>query len=404
VSDGYKDNLPVPFPLDKQVGPYWDIGVTELNFSVPSYLGQGAMPVPNTSQSADAPVITAKQIVSLHTYSGVQQYQFLSSELINLSWSRESRDTSRCELSVPGSTDYEALPDLIPWLHWVSVWDETGQELYWTGPIQKLTANRDSLTISARDISALFSRTRCPMTKRWDVSDPADIAEELVKAMIEHHNINTAPVVRHDPMGDKFDFSVKSDEVMLDRVMDDLVQLGLYWTVVGGVIVLGPMPRTAVVALSEHDFVGGGMSVVRDGSATYNDILLRSADNLARAVVPMGGLNLQTIVNIDSMFGVSNTDRAAKQYARHVSVIHDGVSLPDTAVLHPFAPVKVGSLVSSSRFIVDAFGLIVPMELVGIDVSFTEETSSVSVRMIGANDDLPELVRIQDKASISGGD
>lgn len=400
----HKDNLPVPFVIDAQVGPYYDIGVTELNFSMPSYLGQGLMPVPNTSQSIDSRVITDQQIVSLHTYTGVQQFQFLGSELIDLTWTRESRETSRCELQVPGSMDYETLPDIVPWLHWVSVWDETGQELYWTGPIQKITANRDSMTIAARDMSSLFSRTRCPITKRWDVSDPADIANELVMAMIEHHSLNTAPIVRHDPLGDKFDFAAKADEVMMDQVMDDLVQLGLYWTVVGGVLVLGPMPRKAVVSLSEHDFIGGGMSVVRDGSATYNDVLLRSADNLARAVVPMGGLNLQTIVNIDSMFGVSNTDRAAKQYARHVSVIRDGVSLPDTAVLHPYAPVTVDRLVSSNRFIVDAFGLIVPMELVGIDVTATPDSSSVSVRMIGANDELPELIKIQNTASISGGE
>ncbi len=145
------------------------------------------------------------------------------------------------------------------------------------------------------------------------------------------------------------------------------------------------------------------MTVVRDGSKTYNDILLRGADALSRARVPMGGLNLQTIVNVDNAFGVSNVDRAVKQYARYVSKVRDSISMPDDAVLTPNAPVSIDQLVPSARITVEAFGLLIPMELHGVDVRCTPAESTVSVRLTAVDDDLPELIDIQDKSSITGG-
>lgn len=348
------------------------------------------------------PSLPSHQIASLHTITGVQLYQFLGNELIDMAWSRELRSVSRCEITVPTTLDYNRIPDLVPWQHWLSVWDNTGQQLYWTGPVQKIEANRESMTVSARDISALFSRTRCPLTKRWESSDPADIAAELVDAMAEHHNLGLSPVIRHDPLGDKFDYAVVSDEQMLESVMDELVNLGLYWSVVAGTPILGPMPRTAITSLGENDFVGGGISVVRDGSRFYNDVLLRSADSVSHARVPLGTLNLQTIVNIDSMFGVSNTDRAVKQYARYVSTIRDTVTLPDNSVLHPNAPVQIDQLIPSARVVVDAYGVLVLMQLTGVDVQYTSETSAVSIRLESVDDELPELIDIQDQGSLSG--
>lgn len=370
------------------------------------YEAAGGARWPASSFTAPAlpKTISATQVVSLHTARGTQLYQFVGRDLIDLSWSRESRQTSRAEITAAPTLDYGRLPDIVPWLHWCSVWDETGQELYWTGPIRRLSSSRQSMVLECRDMSALFSRTRCPMTKRWDVTDPALIAEEMVSAAIELHNLNTRPVVRADPFGDKFDYSAAADEQMLDNVLDELVQLGLHWTVVAGVPFLGPMPRTTLAGLAETDFVGDGLTLIRDGSQTFNDVLLRGGDALARARTEMGGLNLQTIVNVDSMFGVSNVDRATKQYARHVSRIHDSVRLPDNAVLDPHAPVYLNQLIPSGRFTLDAYGLLLSMELSGIDVSCTSEGSSVSVRMDVVDDDLPELIKIQSQNAISGAD
>jgi len=351
-------------------------------------------------------VLTDTQIVSLHTVQGVQLYQFLGSDLIDLVWSRDADTPSRCEITVPSQLDFNRLPDITPWLHWVSVWDDTGQELLWTGPIHKTSATRDSMTISARDMSSLFGRTRCPITKRWDVAWPVDIADELIGYMIELHGLSIKPVVqpvRPKQYDERYDFAVSTDGTMLNSVIDNLARLGLRWTVVSGIPVLGQLPRTTVAALSENDFVGGGLVVVRDGSETYNDVLLRGADNLATASVEMAGLHLQTTVTIDDMFGVSNVDRAVRQYARYTATIRDTVILPDSSVLHPNAPITLAQLVPGSRFVVDAYGLLITAELVGIDVTCSSTSSAVSVRMASVVADTPELVTIQERASISGG-
>ncbi len=350
-----------------------------------------------------SPVISQQQLVSIHTVTGTQLYQFLSNQLLDLTWTRESRTDSRCDLTIPATVGFDRMPDIHYWLHWVSVWDDTGQNLYWTGPITQIKGNRTGLKLSCRDIAALFDRTRCPISKRWDATDPADIANELLAAMIELHGLTTKPRVRRDPFGDKFDYTATGDASMLKTAFDDLTRFGLHWSVVAGQPLLGPMPRTAVASLREDHFSGGGVTVVRDGSKTYNDILLRGADALSRARVPMGGLNLQTIVNVDNAFGVSNVDRAVKQYARYVSKVRDSISMPDDAVLTPNAPVSIDQLVPSARITVEAFGLLIPMELHGVDVRCTPAESTVSVRLTAVDDDLPELIDIQDKSSITGG-
>jgi len=351
-------------------------------------------------------VLTATQIVSLHTVQGVQLYQVLGSDLIDLVWSRESETPSRCEVTLPSTLDFNRLPDVTPWLHWISVWDESGQELLWSGPIHKTSATRDTMTLSAWDMSSLFSRTRCPITKRWDVAWPVDIAEELIDYMLELHGLKVRPIVqpvRPKQYDERFDFSVSNDGTMLNSIIDNLARLGLRWTVVSGIPVLGQLPRTTIAALSENDFVGGGLVVVRDGADTYNDVLLRGADNLATARTDFGGLTLQTTVEIDDMFGVSNVDRAVRQYVRYAATIRDSVILPDNAVLHPNAPVTLAQLVPGARFVVDAYGLLVQAELTGLDVTCSSTTSAVSVRLSSVSPDEPELVVIQERASISGG-
>lgn len=347
-----------------------------------------------------------RQIVSLHTYQGVQLYQFVDSDLISLSWTRESNDVSRCEIVVPSTVDVNAVPDITPWLHWISVWDDTGQILHWTGPIQKTTMTREVMTVSARDIGSLFTRTRCPITKKWDIAWPVTIAEELVTAMIELHGLSVNPVVqpvRPNQYDERYSFEVLADDVMLESVINDLVRLGLRWTIVSGVPVLGALPKQPIAALVDTDFVGGGMTLIRDGSTTFNDVLLRGADSLSRAKVPMAKLALQTIVNIDNMFGVSNVDRAVKQYVSYTAKMRDSISLPDNAVLHPNVPLTIDQLIPSTRVTVEAFGVLMLMELTGIDVALSADSTTVAVRMTSVNDELPELVQIQDRASISGG-
>lgn len=344
------------------------------------------------------PVVSPEQIVSLRTASGKQLYQFLAGHQESLKWTREQRQVSFCDMAVPGVIDSGRRLDITPWLHWIDVFDDQGRELYWSGPVQRVSAGRSRTAITARDLSALMTCTRSPLTKRWEAADPAEIAGEMWAAMIGHHGLNTRATQRMDPRGDRFDFQAAADEVMMSVSIDRLVELGLYWTVVGGVPILGPAPTKPVAALGEHDFIGGEFSIVRDGRESYNDVLLRGADNLSRASVPMGGLRLQTIVNIDDMFGVSNVDRAAKQYVRYTGAIKDTLVLSDGAVLHPDAPVDISQLVPSVRVTVEALGVVQLMELLNMTVT---GDGNVAVTLASVNDDLPELVEIAQKGVVT---
>jgi len=354
------------------------------------------------------PVLPETQMVSLRTQQGVQLHQFLGAkrQLNSLSWSRESRQPSTCTVTVPTpATDDGLPPQIFPWLHWIDVWDGEGQTLLWSGPIKHPSIGRTTMTLRAVDIGgALPSATRCPTTKRWDVTDPAEIAAELFTRMVELHGVQADPVVRYDPFGDKFDYAVKADVEMVDTHIDQLVGMGLFWTVIGGVPYLGPQPRQPVAALSEYDFEGdSGITLDRDGSNTFNDVLLLSGDEKSRSRVEMGGLNRQTIYHADSIFGVSNTDRQTKAVARYVSRFHDTITLPDNAVLKPDAPISLDQMVPSTRLTIEAFGMLIPVELTGCDVSYTPDGGpKAGIRIAAVDDELPELIELQRKASISG--
>ena len=345
-------------------------------------------------------IVTDNQAVSLHTATGVQLAQFGPGEQGALKWTRSLREVSTCELSVP---EPDLLADVYPWAHWLSVWDLDTPALLWTGPVLKAVASRTSLDISARDIGALLARTRCPLTKRWDSSDPSVIARALWMAMIEHHGLKTTPVSRLDPEGDPFDFTATANESMLDAVMNDLVGLGLRWSVVAGVPVLGPMPAAPLAALSEADLIGDGLTVVRDGSETANDVMLRAADTVAQTTVPLANLALQSIVSSDSMFGISNVERALRQYARHTAQIRDSLTLPGGVEMHPDAPVSIDELVPSARFTIDARGLRSLMELDSVEVTRGGGSVAVSATFTTVNE-LPELATSGDSGlgSIGG--
>jgi hypothetical protein len=339
-------------------------------------------------------MILGSQIVSVHTaLTGVQLYQFLPSDIAKLSWGRELSEVSRCEVEGPT----RIVDEITPWLHWVSVWDDTGQTLHWTGPVQKVTYRRNGTTIEASDIGALMTRTRVPLTKQWEAADPSEIARELWAAMMDIHRLRGTPLMRRDPLCDPFNFSSVADEQMLDQLMDDLVNLGLCWSVVAGTPILGPAPRMSMGALGEDDFLDGDLAVVRDGTRVFTDVLVRGADEKVRARVNAGGLNLQTLVDVDDLFGLSNADRAARQYLRYCSRIREAVVLDGSARLHPDAPLTIESLVPSARVTVSAYGVLALMEVQSVQVTSTSTDMEVAVGLESVDDDPPELVTITDE-------
>lgn len=335
--------------------------------------------------------VIGPQIASIHTISGVQLYQFNTPDVESLTWRRELSEISTAELAVPT----RMVETITPWLHWLSVWDATGTALHWTGPIQSITYGRETTVVSATDVAALMGRTRVPLTKQWEATDPALIAAEMMRSMLDAHRLNGKPIVRRDPLCDPFNFESIADTQMLDKLMDDLVGLGLCWSVVAGTILLGPAPRVAVAALGEDDFIDDNLTLVRDGSRTFTDVLVRAADDQVRARVNTGGLNLQTIVDLDSLFGVSNADRAARQYLRYCSSMREAVRLDGTTRLHPAAPVTIEMLVPTARVNVSGYGILTSMEIQSVEVSASSDDTTVSIGLESVEDNLPELIKTE---------
>lgn len=342
-------------------------------------------------------VVTADQVVSIHTIKGGTLYEFTPDNNFTLGWGRSLRRTSKCDLAAPPVDDSDRLPDIVPWLHWVSVWDGNDEALLWTGPIEKARASPSGLAVTAKDHSAFLRRTEVPSTLDWESTDPAQIAEELWRAMIDQHGLNVEPIVRTDPEGDRFDFSVIAAVQMLDATVDELVRLGLRWNVTTGVPILGPMPTDPRADLTGADFVDADIGLLRDGTETFNSVRVRGADGTnVREVVDLHGLMLQTIVNIDSMFGVSNVARAARQYARHTAGIRTALDIPTGVELAPDAPLSIHELVPSSRFVVAEHGLRELVELETVDVERTKNRCTVKIGLESVIE-LPELGEIADE-------
>ena len=342
---------------------------------------------------AFAPIVP-EMAVSIHTGPrGVQLYQFPPGKDLSLRWTRTLRDTSTCDIQVPSLIVENRLPDIQHWLHWMSVWAPDDPNPLWTGPIRTIGPMNDkTMNIGARDPSAFYERTRTPMTKRWEATDVAYIAEEFWQRMIEHHGLRGRPIVRADPNGKPFDYQATADAGMVGANIEELVQLGLRWCVVRGVAILGPAPLKPVAALGREHFTDPGPSITRDGSQMFNDVLVRAPENVARAVADMGGLNLQTIVNRDNMFGQINVNKAALELARYSAAPRDVLTLPGGAALAPGAPVTLDMLIPSTRVTIEAYGLQTLQELTGLEVTAAPGAAEAKVTMASVNDNPPELL------------
>lgn len=320
---------------------------------------------------------TARQAVSVHTVTGEKVDDLPPSVLPSLMWSRERNEVSRCEFSLHNAAS-DVAGELIPWHHWATVWE--GQKPVWTGPIQRSSSGRVLTQVSARDTATFAWRTRVPVTKTWVGLDPSSIANEIYLRMLEIHRVRATPRILPDDLADTFNFSVQADSRMVNQVMDDLTKIGLDWCVVAGVPVFGPPPSNPIATLYEADFMAE-IEIVRDGVGTFNDVRLQGMNFAATSRQPLAGLNLQTLISLDDMFGVSNIQKATEQYARQKALIKDMLVVPSGASLHPEADVSLEDLVPGAVFLVQARGVENLMRLDSVEVETTAGSFNVAVTL-----------------------
>jgi hypothetical protein len=78
--------------------------------------------------------------------------------------------------------------------------------------------------------------------------------------------------------------------------------------------------------------------------------------------------------------------------------MREAVVLDGSALLSPYAPLDIESLVPSVRVTVSAYGTLALMELQSMEVSMDSSGVAVTVGLESVDDDPPELVKITDRA------
>jgi hypothetical protein len=328
---------------------------------------------------------------SVHTVDGRHIGDFPCRSISSFSWGREANEVSVCSFETATQADPELVEDLRPWIHWVTIWhDETS---VWTGPIQGVKINSSVTTVSARDTATFMWRTRVPVTRTWVDTHTEDIALDLWVAMLQLHKIKVTPTVLSETVQKSFTISAKAEQRMLHQLMDDLVKVGLTWTVVAGRPVFGQFSRSPVVTLEECDFMVE-LERRRDGTATFNDVRVQGQNWAQNAVAELAGLNLQTLVAMDDMRGVGNIQRAALEYAQDSGRIRDQLVVPGSASLHHQAPVSLDDLVPGKVFTVHSGTISQLMRLDQVTVTGSSSGIDVQVGLVAleAQDDIARLV------------
>lgn len=293
---------------------------------------------PYDSSLGDGPKQT---LIGIREANGTPVGSIVCSGATDLTWGADYNATSNLSL-----TAYDDdLEPLIPWLHWVDVWEDG--VLAWTGPIQtysrQVSTNRVRLT--AKDASVFGLYTRIPFTKNWAGTYTIDAALALFQHVFDLHNTSTGIIALPPTDLDKFfQFNVKESDGMVDRSIGELSKLGLSWTVVRGKLILGNWDRNPVTTLRECDF-SDALEVQRDGRRMANDVRLQGANFAHTVRKDMAGLNLQALISLDSLVGVASIQSAAISYLKDRAVLRQNLVIPADATLSPEAPIDIREII-----------------------------------------------------------
>lgn len=322
--------------------------------------------------------------VSVHTADGRMVGDFPCNMINNFTFGREATEVSTASFQVSTQGDPDLVEELRQWVHWVTFW--LGDTAVWTGPIWNVRIGRTITTVSARDPSIFMWRTRVPITRTFTDTAPARIADTVWRLMNQLHGIKGTPLVLPGVVQDTFTVSATADTRYLHQFMDELVKVGLQWTVVAGRVILGEFPRSPVAELQECDFLIE-IERQRDGSQVFNDVRVQGQNWASTAVAELAGLRLQGLVSMDDMFGASNIQRATQQYARQVARLRDDLIVPASASLHPQAPVTYDDLIPGRVFAVYTETASQLMRLDQLTVNGSQEAFDVQVTLVALQND-----------------
>lgn len=331
--------------------------------------------------------------IAVHDAGGVAVAELPCADLTGLTWGRVLSEVSQCVVSGNTATTAGVVQMVRPWMHWVSVWRDA--EFVWSGLVTAFRVRSSRWEITAKDTATLMWRTRVPFTRQWVGEDPVEVAGEAWDAMLATHMLQ---VPKARLMGSTLSYDVEAvrDRRMLHQLVDDLVQLGVEWTVLGGQGLFFPALRSEQLALShvrlsDCDF-DAELEVVHDGSRLFTDVRVQGKNFASTAVRDYVGLRLQDLVSMDSLFGKGNIDRAARQAVARSVRPRAMLQVPQGAALMPDAPVDVRDLVPGVGIPVWtdlAGGVQAVLRLESVEVSVDGGVEKVSVTLgewSGVND------------------
>lgn len=299
----------------------------------------------------------------------------------NFAWSREMNEVSTLTLSAPRQ---KMAAQIFPWHYWISCWD--GQTLQWRGPIIDFQFDNAAMSFQAKDVGTYMWETRTVTTRKWASLDIASIAADMWRDMLDLQGVTAEPVVLPSLSGQgRYSVSVKADVRMLNQEVQDLVKLGLRWTVVKGRPVLGTQPPNIAAELGECH-LSGGARIQRNGARTSNDVRVQGQNYSHTERVDMGGLHLQSIVQVDDIFGVANIVNAAREQALKRAQIRNALIIPAGATLTGDAPVELDTLVPGVRIAVTALGARGVFEIQKVSVSGSSSGTTVGLSLNVVND------------------
>ena len=323
---------------------------------------------------------------------------FLPRDVSSIKWSREKNEVTQAVVTM--TVDGSLTDALEPWLHQLAIF--RNDQPVWRGFVLATSAKARELTVVARDPAAYFAKRRVSEAHYYREYDVSYIAAEIVKeAVAAFDPFGIAQNLLVEPTGIVIDLDLKPEELYVSEVLKNLVEVGLQWTVTGGRMVIGPMPRHHVTAAIEDRHMEANLTVEKDGTEQVNDLIALGKGASGAYFDYQTGLNapLQGIAKGDNLTADWQCINEARKQIRRRAVAPRRLTMGGAARLLPVAPVSVTELVPGCLVPVqtEMTGVLIGarMELTAIECTASVGKDEVAITL----GDEPIEIPIQDQLS-----
>lgn len=346
--------------------------------------------------------------------------------LASVRWTRTINDISEATITIAkvsaGTECCGLLGKIEPYVHELTIYRDS--ELVWQGPVLRVTENRSTVTIEARDVVEWLGRTVNTTLLRYLSTNPADpkhvgpiqeIAESIIRENLEDGLFASEPDWPH-----MLDYIVRDDDTVVARfekdgtsnsevwlvpilqVLDDeLVPRGLEYTTVGRALVLGRPQTTGDKAQARLtlDHFAGDVEIIRDGTnaATLVWVTNQQDQELTGSQFGVSGVVSPYYGRLDTLIRTSAEGLSAYdlwQIARGSypgrNPVPTSLRVPNGSRLAVSAPVTMRQLVAGVRIDVAAPGMCMsvsqPYRLSDVEVEWGDGGEDVGISLVPIGD------------------